>query len=53
MASTFLKPEQYSVRLNETMRSLGGSATIDKAKETLAEQGIYKDTEANRKKFGK
>lgn len=53
MAATFLSSQEYSLKLNETLRGLGTQATVEAAREYLAKSGVYKDTPENRKQFDK
>lgn len=50
---TFLNPAEYGLKLRQIQQELGPNSTTDGAREYLNKQKIYKDTEANRKTFGK
>lgn len=52
MSAKFLSPAAYGMKLRETQRELGSTATVESAVESLKADEIYKDTEANRAKYG-
>ena len=48
----FLAPATYGAKLREVQAALGPNATNEGAVQYLNDEGIYKDTEANRAKYG-
>jgi len=49
----FLNPAEYGLKLRQIQAELGPNSTTDAARTYLNSEGVYKDTEENRKKFDK
>lgn len=50
MEKTFLSSQEYSLKLNETIKGLGEKGTVEAARSYLEKNGVYKDTPENRAK---